>query len=95
LINQYPFAAGEFATDQGASGRCADDGGRQSDSFSPTIIARFIRWRSGDCDRNSAEQADAEAEALIKLLFLRIGTQRSPDLPYIVAFELHGLLIFD
>src|SRR6266511_3476013 len=96
LINQYSFAAAaEFATDQGAGSRHTDDGGWQSDPSSPTIVARFTLSRSCDSDRKSAEKSDADADALIKPLFLRIGMQRSPDLQYLIAFELRGLLIFD
>src|SRR5262245_9403757 len=96
LINQHSFAAAaEFATDQGTDGRHTDDGGDHSDTSSPTIVARVILARNGGGERNSGDQSDAEADCPIKPLFIRIRAQRSPDLPYLIAFELRGLLIFE
>src|SRR5215471_8587997 len=96
LINQHSFAAAaEFATDQGAGGRHTDDGGDHSDTSSSTVVARVIRARHGGGERNSADQSGADADGLIKPLFIGIRTQRSPDLPYLIAFELRHLLIFD
>src|SRR5262249_14319057 len=96
LINQHSFAAAaEFSTDQGAGGRHTDDGGDHSDTSSLTIVARVTLARNGGGERNPADQSDAEADSPIKPLFIRIRTQRSPDLPYLIAFELRGLLIFE
>src|SRR5215475_7856823 len=81
LINKYSFgAATEFATDQSAGGRHADNGGGHPDSSSPTIAARLIRSRSGDGDCNSSQRPDTAADTLIKLLFIRASMHRSPDL---------------
>src|SRR5262249_60986625 len=80
LINQHSFAAAaEFATDQGAGGRHADDGGDHSDASSSTIVARVILSRNGGGERNSPDPADAQADRLIKPLFIMIQDQRSPD----------------
>src|SRR5215475_3412662 len=96
LINQHSFApAAEFATDQGSGGRKTDDGGDHSDTSSSTIVARVIIARNGGGERNSADQSDAEADGPIKAPFISIRRQRSPDLPYLIAFELRGLLIFE
>src|SRR5262245_37158928 len=95
LINQHSFAACEFATDQGADDRQADDGGCQSDCPSTAIATRLSLSRSADDDCKSTKQTQASSDALIKSSLITIRTQLSPYLLYLIAFELRGLLVFD
>src|SRR5262245_44660249 len=79
LINQYSFAAGEFASDQGTDDRHTDDGSGYSDSSSPAIIVTSVIRISGDGDRNSGEHTGASTKALIKPLFIGVRTKRSEE----------------